>query len=308
MVTNYNNEADMDVSAVAWQQHFGLNEVNPEDENQWEEIAQWLQQVAPQFSLPSRRDAKFLESMKRLRSRHMERIATDSVVTAFEQQLQHTYDKKEEKLQNQLRQLNVDKDQLSTSGRFQCRSLANIASLLGLTDVRTSCIQTAIASMTVERMDLEMESDKVKDCRLEITSRTLHAQQTMDAMSHALSSINDLHENVHSHEINNWKSEMALLDRKSEEYRKRAIALQADYKEHSIDKDGLKFSALKDFQQAVESLEQTMEIKQQELKQFLDLPINIKDAATKLRSMYDTLDYLKRQRDDLLQSIADSVR
>lgn len=44
-------------------------------------------------------------------------------------------------------------------------------------------IQTAIASMTVERMDLEMESDKVKDCRLEITSRTLHAQQTMDAMS-----------------------------------------------------------------------------------------------------------------------------
>lgn len=44
----------------------------------------------------------------------------------------------EEKLQNQLRQLNVDKDQLSTSGRFQCRSLANIASLLGLTDVRTS--------------------------------------------------------------------------------------------------------------------------------------------------------------------------
>ena len=44
----------------------------------------------------------------------------------------------EEKLQNQLRQLNVDKDQLSTSGRFQCRSLANSASLLGLTDVRTS--------------------------------------------------------------------------------------------------------------------------------------------------------------------------
>jgi hypothetical protein len=38
MVPNYNNEADMDVSAVAWQQHFGLNEVNPEDENQWEEV------------------------------------------------------------------------------------------------------------------------------------------------------------------------------------------------------------------------------------------------------------------------------
>jgi hypothetical protein len=39
MVPNYNNNEDeVDVSAVAWQQHFGLNESNPAEEGQWKEV------------------------------------------------------------------------------------------------------------------------------------------------------------------------------------------------------------------------------------------------------------------------------
>jgi hypothetical protein len=45
-------------------------------------------------------------------------------------------------------------------------------------------------------------------------------------MSRALSSLNEQHESTHKHEISNWKTEMALLERKSEEYRTRAAALQ----------------------------------------------------------------------------------
>jgi hypothetical protein len=56
--------------------------------NHRSKIEQWLQQVAPQFTLPACRDTRFLESMNCLRSRHMEQRATDSVVTAFEERLQ----------------------------------------------------------------------------------------------------------------------------------------------------------------------------------------------------------------------------
>jgi hypothetical protein len=39
MVPNYNNNEDeVDVSAVAWQQHFGLKESNPAEEGQWKEV------------------------------------------------------------------------------------------------------------------------------------------------------------------------------------------------------------------------------------------------------------------------------
>jgi hypothetical protein len=86
--------------------------------------------------------------------------------------------------------------------------------------------------------------------------------------------------------------------------------IQKEYAERKLDENGLMFSTLKDFQQDVEALEQTMEAKQLELKPFLDLPLvsdlhllrawtkqlmtwthlkNIKEAAAKLRSMYDTL-------------------
>ncbi|CAO3686274.1 unnamed protein product [Umbelopsis vinacea] len=309
MVPNYNNNEDeVDVSAVAWQQHFGLNESNPAEEGQWKEIQQWLQQVAPQFILPACRDTRFLESMKRLRSRHMEQMATDSVVTAFEEKLQVSCQEKEKKLQNQLQLLNIDKEQISTNCLSLCKSLANITSLLGMTDTRVSSIQAAIASMTMERMDLELEKDNFQDHRVIISEKINRVQHTLAIMSRALSSLNEQHESMHRHEISNWKTEMALLERKSEEYRTRAAALQKEYAERKLDENGLMFSTLKDFQQDVEALEQTMEAKQLELKPFLDLPLNIKEAAAKLRSMYDTLDYLKRQRDDLLQSIADSVR
>ena len=126
--------------------------------NHRSKIEQWLQQVAPQFILPACRDTRFLESMKRLRSRHMEQMATDSVVTAFEEKLQVSCQEKgqllsiitfqlnvyvlinivEKKLQNQLQLLNIDKEQISTNCLSLCKSLANITSLLGMTDTRVS--------------------------------------------------------------------------------------------------------------------------------------------------------------------------
>lgn len=43
MVPNYNNNEDeVDVSAVAWQQHFGLNESNPAEEGQWKEVGRLM--------------------------------------------------------------------------------------------------------------------------------------------------------------------------------------------------------------------------------------------------------------------------
>lgn len=33
-----NHDADLDASAVVWQQHFGLNDLQPQDEDQWEEV------------------------------------------------------------------------------------------------------------------------------------------------------------------------------------------------------------------------------------------------------------------------------
>ena len=39
MVPSYvNHDADLDASAVVWQQHFGLNDLQPQDEDQWEEV------------------------------------------------------------------------------------------------------------------------------------------------------------------------------------------------------------------------------------------------------------------------------
>lgn len=49
--------------------------------------------------------------------------------------------------------------------------------------------------------------------------------------------------------------------------------IQKEYAERKLDENGLMFSTLKDFQQDVEALEQTMEAKQLELKPFLDLPL-----------------------------------
>jgi hypothetical protein len=36
--SHVNYEADLDASAVVWQQHFGLNELQPQNEDQWEEV------------------------------------------------------------------------------------------------------------------------------------------------------------------------------------------------------------------------------------------------------------------------------
>lgn len=111
-----------------------------------------------------------------------------------------------------------------------------------------------------------------------------------------MSSLNERYETVHKHEISNWKTEIALLDRKSEEYRNRVTKLevltllsidlsppwptilqfiQEEYAEQKLDDNGLIFSKLKEFQQEVEDSEKTLVAKQQELSQFLDLPLVI---------------------------------
>ncbi|KAH8548127.1 hypothetical protein BGW37DRAFT_470480 [Umbelopsis sp. PMI_123] len=282
------HEAELDASAIVWQQHFGLDELHHQDEVQWKErfkAEQWVKQVAPHLTLPTSRDARFLESLKRLKALYMERTATNCIIADFEAHQQLSYAKKEEQLKRQMDLLNIDKQQLLTDGR-----------------------SAALAKMNMERMALELEKDNIQDHRLEIRDKCNQAQQTFEIMSRALSTLNERYDKLHKHEISNWKTEMALLDRKAEEYRNRAAALQEEYAERRLNEDGLVFHKLKEFQQEVENLEKVMQVKQQELAQFLDLPLDIKAAAGKLRSLYDTLDYLKRQRDELLQSIADSVR
>ncbi|CAO3679221.1 unnamed protein product [Umbelopsis ramanniana] len=254
------------------------------------------------------RDPQFLESLKRLKVRYLEHTAINSVITAFEEQQQLSFSKKEIQFKKQMDLLKIQKEQLSESGRSVCKSIANIACALEVQDPTFSNIQAALAKMNMECMALDLQKDEVQDQRMMIRDKIDHAKQTFEVMSRALSRLNERYETVHEHEISNWKTEIGLLNRKSEEYRNRVTKLQEEYAEQKLDDNGLIFSKLKEFQQDVEDLEKTMEGKQQELAQFLDLPLDIKAAAGKLRSLYDTLDYLKRQRDELLQSIADSVQ
>ncbi|KAI8584070.1 hypothetical protein K450DRAFT_221361 [Umbelopsis ramanniana AG] len=283
------HEADLDASAVVWQQHFGLNELQPQDEGQWEELEQWVKQVAPHLVLPASRDPRFLESLKRLKVRYLEHTAINSVVSAFEDQQQLSYSRKEKQLKKQMDLLNIDKEQLSAIGRSVCRSTANIACALDVQDPTFSNIQAALARMNMECMALNLEKDEVQDQRMRFKEKISQTKQIFDVMSRALSSLNERYETVHKHEISNWKTEITLLDRKSEEYRNRVTTLQDEYATQGLDDNGLLFSKLKEFQQEVETLEKIMEVKQQELAQFLDLPLDIKIAAGKLRSLYDTL-------------------
>jgi hypothetical protein len=56
---------------------------------------------------------------------------------------------------------------------------------------------------------------------------------------------------------------------------KYSIIPQEEYAERRLNEDGLVFHKLKEFQQEVENLEKVMQVKQQELAQFLDLPLVI---------------------------------
>ncbi|KAI9284084.1 hypothetical protein BC943DRAFT_326297 [Umbelopsis sp. AD052] len=276
MVPGYvGQEADLDASAVVWQQHFGLNELQPQDEGQWEELEQWVKQVAPHLVLPASRDPRFLESLKRLKVRYLEHTAINSVVSTFEDQQQLSYANKKEQLKKQMDFLDIDKEQLSANGRSVCRAIANIACALDVPDPTFSNIQAALAKTNMEYMALNLEKDEVHDQRMRIKDKISQAKQTFDIMNRALLSLNERYETVHKHEISNWKTEMALLDRKSEEYRNRVTTLQDEYATQGLDDNGLIFSKLKEFQQEVENLEEATEVKKQELAQFLDLPLVI---------------------------------
>ncbi|CAM0141884.1 unnamed protein product [Umbelopsis sp. WA50703] len=298
---------EVDASAIAWKQHFGLSEDNPE-EAEWDEIKVWLQEIAPHLKIPEKKDVRLLESIKRLKLLHEGDIEADSIIEAFDRQSLPAYHSEADYLVKEMHNMGLDKNQLSTTCLAQLKSLATVASTLNLSNCHISSIQTAIASMTLERMDLQMEKDQMHDYQLDVRQKTEQVQAILQDMNKCLSSLKEKHQNLDVAEQHKWSAEMAVLERKSEDYRNLAATLQETYADRKIDERKLVFSKLKSFQNEIEELEDTLEIGQQKLQQYFGLPLDTKDAAAKLRSMYDTLHFLRRQRDELLQSIADSVR
>ncbi|KAJ2961476.1 hypothetical protein NQZ79_g3268 [Umbelopsis isabellina] len=291
MVSFYDHDsADIDTSAIVWKQHFGLSGDIPE-EQEWAEIESWLQENAPQLKLPDKKDNQLLESIKRLKSFHEENIEVDRIIQTYNRQSQTAYQSEEVggHLEKVMDDMGLSRNQLSTLCLAQLETLAKVASTLNLSDCRISSIQTAIASMTLERMNLQMEKDNMSDNQLDVRHKTKVVETVMKDMNEYLSSIRKEQKTIYEAEQHKWSTEMAVLGRKSEDYRKQVIALQKTYADRKIDDRGLVFSKLKSFQHEMEEWEETLEKKQNELQRYLGLPLDIKDAAAKLRSMYDTL-------------------
>ncbi|CAG8523352.1 12232_t:CDS:2 [Ambispora gerdemannii] len=217
------------------------------------------------------------------------------------------YSAEAKRINDILETMSVPKEELSKNGSVALNTLSSLAITLGLGDVESSSFIQALAQLNINTARAERKHKNATRAASALETRIKEANIQKIKLSRLLSNLRDNWDSMEEQKLREWRKNTDTLTQKGCEYQDRLSRLEKQYTSMNIEEGGLRLEKLKQQQERVIAMEKEVKIKSQKLRNYQDMPPDIKLATLKLHEAKEKLNELKINREELLSNMAENV-
>ncbi|KAL1935752.1 hypothetical protein VTP01DRAFT_4892 [Rhizomucor pusillus] len=278
------------------------------DTDYWHKMTDWLQELYTSSETPVfEKDAVTLHALQNLQQKAEAANAIMRNVLEANRKLGEENVRQAETWQERLDALEISKHSLSSQGRRALETLALTAIRLGINDSSAGSYSAAIAHLTIDTMDTQIEHQGLQDIEYALENRIQTAESELSRMKSMLSSLRERRESKDKTLVEHWKQDTTVLKQETEKTQLSYAKNQKLYEESGIEQHQLRLESLKKLEQDVTTLETEVAQQNELLSQYGDLPPDMVLALLKTKDAEKQLYGLQRERERMLADIAEGV-
>ncbi|GBC03606.1 hypothetical protein RclHR1_05200017 [Rhizophagus clarus] len=175
----------------------------------------------------------------------------------------------------------LSKEDLPKNGVHSLKTLSSLAIILGLANTEQSSFLSALAQLNLDILRVERNNNAIVGIIESMETRIQKAKSENEKLDKLLYNLRKSWDSKEEEELRKWKKNMDLLSQKGKEYGDRIIKLERKYNELNVEEGGLRFKALKEKEDYINSLGHEIGTKTAKLKTYKIMPADIVLAKLK---------------------------
>ncbi|CDS08522.1 hypothetical protein LRAMOSA09883 [Lichtheimia ramosa] len=280
---------------------------NDSSSDHWQQVDRWLQEIdAVELSLLDKDDMS-LQDLHELQEKTEEANAIMELVLQTQRQISDDNMRQAAMWQEKLDALEFSKASMSTEGSRALDALATLAIRLGLDDTSLSSYQTALAQLTIDTLEAELEENELDEMEYALQSRIQSAEDELSKMKTMLSSIKQRQHDQDDHFVRRLEADTDVLLQQTQDQQEEYALLQNEYEDTEVEQLQLRLSALAKMGHDMAAVEDVLAEQNAVLAGYKDLPPDMMLASRKYKEAEDRLHNLRQERELLLAEIANQV-
>ncbi|KAJ8655135.1 hypothetical protein O0I10_009170 [Lichtheimia ornata] len=275
----------------------------------WEQVDRWLQEIdAVELSLLDKDDMS-LQDLQELQQKTEEANTIMELVLQTQRQISDDNMRQAAMWQEKLDALEFSKSSMSTEGSRALDALATLAIRLGLDDTSLSSYQTALAQLTIDTLEAELEENELDEMEYALRGRIKNAEDELSKMKTMLSSIRQRQQHDQDDRfVRRMEADTDALLQQTQDQQEEYALLQNEYEDTEVEQLQLRLSALAKMGHDMAAVEEVLAEQNDVLAGYNDLPPDMMLASRKYKEAEDRLHELRQERELLLADIANQVR
>ncbi|KAI7885074.1 hypothetical protein K492DRAFT_172802 [Lichtheimia hyalospora FSU 10163] len=274
----------------------------------WQQVDRWLHEIdTVELSMLDKDDLS-LQGLEELQQKTEEANAIMELVLETQRQISDDNMRQAAMWQEKLDALEFSKSSMSTESSRALGALATLAIRLGLDDTSLSSYQTALAQLTIDTLEAELEENELDEMEYALRGRIKNAEDELSKMKSMLSSIQQRQHDQDDRFVQRMQADTDALLQQTQDQQEEYALLQNEYEDTEVEQLQLRLSALAKMGHDMAAVEDVLAEQNAVLAGYQDLPPDMMLASRKYKEAEDRLHDLRQERELLLADIANQVR